>query len=116
MLVEIVLQRIAGDAVLLHRIAGPYGNASVAERLVVDGYAERRADFVLAAIELPDVALVVLRPVVRAQRRLDVDRAFDELGLVARQREDGDLNRRDLRVKPQHSTLRLFAVGVDAAL
>ena len=43
-------------------------------------------------------------------------RALDELRLVARQRKDRHLHRRDLRVKPQHGALRLLAVGIDAAL
>ena len=43
-------------------------DGAVVERLVVDRDAERRADLVLAAVELADVAFVVLRAQVRAQR------------------------------------------------
>ncbi len=60
---EVPLQTVCINALLLHRIALANGYGAVLERVVVDGYAEWRADFVLTPVELPDVAFVVLRAI-----------------------------------------------------
>ena len=39
---------------LFHRVAVAYGNGAVLEGVEVDGYAERRTDFVLTAVTLTD--------------------------------------------------------------
>src|SRR5580700_677804 len=113
---EVSMQRVAADAILLHRIARSHGHAAVLQRFVVDRDAQRRADFVLPAVELPDVSFIVLRSIQGAQTRLDVSRALYQLGLVARERKNGYLNRGYLRVETQHAALGFFPVRIDAAL
>ena len=61
------------DAPLLQRVAVADRDRAVGERLAVDGDAERRADFVLAAIAAADRALLVVEDVeVRLQVAIDL--------------------------------------------
>lgn len=52
---------VDGNADLLHRVAIAYGDGIVLCRLEIDGYAERRADLVLAAVSLADRPREVVR-------------------------------------------------------
>src|SRR3954453_2235326 len=98
---ELVGQALDRHALLLEGVAVAGGYGPALERLVVDRHPVRRADRVLAAVALANVArLVVLRREARAQLRVDL---ACELGVavLAQQREHGDLDRRELRVQPQ---------------
>ena len=84
---------------------------------MVDRHRPRRADLVLAAVAPADrAALVVLGLDAVAQRAVDL---AGELGLpvLAHQRQDRDLDRREQRVQPQHGALLaldlVLVVGVD---
>src|SRR2546421_12009446 len=97
---ELLAQRLHeirdGDAYLLHLVTGADGDGFVLQRLEVDGDAEGRADLVLAAVAAADaLRVVVLRHEVRAQGVPDAAGGRDEL-LVARERQDGDLDRRQV--------------------
>src|SRR5579883_1109409 len=109
------IERLDCDALLVHGVAFAHRHGLVRERFIIDRQAERRPDFVLAAVQLSDVSLVVLRAILRPQPAFDRARAFDQLGLIAGERKDGHLNRRDPRVKVQHHSLRLFTVRIDGS-
>ena len=66
-------QVVDRDALLLHRVAVAQRDRAVLQRVVVDGDAERRADFVLAAVAPADRAGLVVRDrEVRAQQLDDL--------------------------------------------
>src|ERR1700722_7873183 len=114
---EVARELVFSQTVLTHAVAVAHGDRPVGERVVVDHDARRRTDLVLTAIELADVALVVLRAEERPQAAFDALRTLDQFGLVARQRQDADLDRRDLWMETQHDALRLFAgLRVDGRL
>src|SRR5687767_11286371 len=93
------------DAILLKGIPLTQCHCVIFDALVVDRDGERGADLVLAAVALADVpARVVLGAHPGAQVLVDLAR---ELGVtvLAQQRQHRDLDRRDLRVQPQHRAL-----------
>ncbi len=73
------------------------------ERLAVDGHAERRARFVLAAVASADRALLVVEARQPGRLALAVD-LVGQLGhaFLLDQREDGHLDRRQPRVELHH--------------
>ncbi len=92
------------QALLRERVALAQRHRPVLEALVVDGQAERRADLVLAAVALADRAAVVVLD--HAHARTAAQRAVDlarELGLavLAHERQDRRLDRRQARVQSQ---------------
>src|SRR5215218_1949161 len=88
------------DALLIPGVAVADGDGLVFERLVIDGDAEGRADLVLPRVELADAARVVVDGAHRGlQLLLDVPRHRDDLGLVLRERQHGDLDGREFRVE-----------------
>src|ERR1700755_2218785 len=91
------------DALLLPRVAVADGDGLVFERLVVDGDAEGRAYLVLPRVELAYAARVVVDGAHRRLRlALHVLRHRDDLGLVLRERQHGDLYGRELWVDFQY--------------
>src|SRR5579875_1132321 len=113
---EIPGELIDADALLAHRVAIAYRDGLILHRLVVDRDAERRPDLVLTPVELPDIPLVVLRAEKRTERVLDEVRSFDQVGLVARQRKNRNLDGRDARMEAQDDPFGLLSVGVDDPL
>src|SRR5207302_11412628 len=80
----------------------------VFQRLVVNCYAERRADLILPRITFADIAAVVeerSHAPGRLQALLDALGHLDHVGLVARQWNDGNLYRREIRVQMQNRSL-----------
>src|SRR6266545_7492417 len=57
---EVADETVDGDAVLAHGVSLPDGHLAVLERVEVHGYAERRADLVLASVPPADRAGVVV--------------------------------------------------------
>src|SRR5436189_281667 len=53
---QIVTHAVEGNPVLGHRVAFPDGHRLILERVEVDRHAERRADFILAAVASADRA------------------------------------------------------------
>ena len=109
----------AGDrhAHLLERVAVAHRHGVVLERLVVDRDRPRRADLVLAAVAAPDrAARVELDLEVRAQLGGQRRGALALRRVVAEQRQDRRLDRRDRGVQAQHDALAagdlLLVVGV----
>ena len=105
-------------ALLRHRVAVAHRDRAVLERIDVDGDAPRRADLVLASIQLADRGRVVVdRHRVPLQVVLDAVAQLDDLGPLLEQRQDRDLVRREVGVERQrHACLAadlLLAVGVD---
>ena len=101
-----------------HRVAIAHGDRAVLERIDVDGDAPRRADLVLAPVELADGGRVVVDGHrVALQVGLDPVAQLDDLGPLLEQRQDGHLVRREVGVERQrHARLAadlLLAVGVD---
>src|SRR5829696_6963242 len=117
-LLQILAQLGRFDALLTPGVAVADGDGLVFERLVIDGDAEGRADLVLAGVELADAARVVVDGAHRGLQLLpDALRHRDDLGLVLREREHGDLDGRELWVQTQNHPLlalvgRLLGVGV----
>jgi hypothetical protein len=87
-------ETVRGNAFLLHRIAVTDSHRAVGERIEIDGNAYRRADLVLAAVALPDVAVVIeLASHMRFECVEDAARFLDELRLVLKKRKDRSLDR-----------------------
>src|SRR4029077_329812 len=98
-------------AYLAHRVALADRHGAIVDRLEVDRHAERRADLVLTAVAPADrLRLVVRRHEMRPDLRPDVARDGAQ-ALVLREREDGDLVRREVWTEAHHDA-RALLVGL----
>ena len=117
--VDVRLQRLDRDALLRHRIAVAHGHAAVGLAVEIVGHAQRRADFVEAAVALADgAAVVVLGEEALGQLLVQRLRGAGEL---LGQRQHGRLHRRERGVDAQHGAdvaravlpQLLLVIGVD---
>ena len=116
-LVEQLAHAADRHAHLLERVAVAHRDGVVLERLVVDRDRPGRADLVLAAVAAADrAARVELDLEVRAQLGGERGGALALRGVVAEQRQDRRLDRRDRGVQAQQDALApgdlLLVVGV----
>src|SRR5674476_1688359 len=103
---------VEGHPLLGHRVTLTHGHCLVVQGVEVDRDAERCADLVLAAIAPTDGAGVI-----EVDRPVLAQLGGQVLGLggqisVARQRQDGDLYRRQPLVEPEHDPLVHAALGI----